>query len=126
MNAQNVHAVRVTASDRPGMLFALTRVLAEHQANITYVDMHSRGHESDIYFEFTPSEADEGRIAEMLRGVPGVVSLEETPSLNGSTASGSSSWAAVRRSARWLLARSPKPIATTSVGRGSRSTRSRS
>ena len=30
MSAQNVHAVRVTASDRPGMLFALTRVLAEH------------------------------------------------------------------------------------------------
>jgi energy-converting hydrogenase B subunit Q len=82
MNAQNVHAVRVTASDRPGMLFALTRVLAEHEANITYVDMHSRGHESDIYFEFTPSAVDEGRIAEMLRGVPGVVSLEETPSLN--------------------------------------------
>jgi energy-converting hydrogenase B subunit Q len=82
MSAQNVHAVRVTASDRPGMLFALTRVLAEQEANITYVDMHSRGHESDIYFEFTPSAGNEGRIAEMLRNVPGVVSLEETPSLN--------------------------------------------
>jgi energy-converting hydrogenase B subunit Q len=82
MNAQNVHAVRVTASDRPGMLFALTRVLAEQEANITYVDMHSRGHESDIYFEFTPTAGGEGRIAEMLRNVPGVVSLEETPSLN--------------------------------------------
>jgi energy-converting hydrogenase B subunit Q len=82
MSTPNVHAVRVTASDRPGMLFALTRVLAEHEANITYVDMHTRGHESDIYFEFTPSADDEGKIAEMLRGVPGVVGLEETPSLN--------------------------------------------
>jgi energy-converting hydrogenase B subunit Q len=82
MSAQNVHAVRVTASDRPGMLFALTRVLAEHEANITYVDMHTRGHESDIYFEFTPAGADAGGIAETLRRVPGVVSLEETPSLN--------------------------------------------
>ncbi|MEN3337800.1 MAG: energy-converting hydrogenase subunit [Acidobacteriota bacterium] len=82
MTAQNVHAVRVTASDRPGMLFALTRVLAEHEANITYVDMHSRGHESDIYFEFSPAAADAGTIAETLRQVPGVVSLEETPSLS--------------------------------------------
>jgi energy-converting hydrogenase B subunit Q len=82
MTAQNVHAVRVTASDRPGMLFALTRVLAEHEANITYVDMHSRGRESDIYFEFSPAAADDGTIAETLRQVPGVVSLEETPSLS--------------------------------------------
>ena len=82
MTAQNVHAVRVTASDRPGMLFALTRVLAEHDANITYVDMHSRGHESDIYFEFTPAGVNGGTIVDSLREVPGVVSLEETPSLS--------------------------------------------
>jgi energy-converting hydrogenase B subunit Q len=82
MNAQNVHAVRVTVSDRPGMLFALTRVLADREANITYVDMHTRGQESDIYFEFTLTEGDEGAIAQNLRGVPGVVSLEETPSLS--------------------------------------------
>jgi energy-converting hydrogenase B subunit Q len=82
MSVPNIHAVRVTASDRPGMLFALTRVLAEHEANITYVDMHSRGHESDIYFEFSPAAADDGTIVETLRQVPGVVSLEETPSLS--------------------------------------------
>jgi energy-converting hydrogenase B subunit Q len=82
MNAQNVHAVRVTVSDRPGMLFALTRVLADHEANITYVDMHARGEESDIYFEFTLGDGDEGTIAVNLRAVPGVLSLEETPSLN--------------------------------------------
>ncbi len=52
------HAVLVTVSDRPGMLFGLTGVLANHQANITYVDMHSGGALSDIYFEFTlPDDA---------------------------------------------------------------------
>ena len=77
-----VHAVRVTVSDQPGMLFALTRVLADHQANITYVDMHSRGHESDIYFEYTPSRSGQEAVATSLRALPGVVALEETPSLN--------------------------------------------
>jgi energy-converting hydrogenase B subunit Q len=81
MNAHHVHAVRVTVSDRPGMLFALTGVLADHQANITYVDMHSRGQESDIYFEFTRVEG-EGTIAQNLRDVPGVLTVEETPSLS--------------------------------------------
>ncbi len=81
MNAPQVHAVHVTVSDRPGMLFALTGVLADHQANITYVDMHSRGQESDIYFEFTHAEG-EGTIAQNLRDVAGVLSVEETPSLN--------------------------------------------
>jgi energy-converting hydrogenase B subunit Q len=81
MDAHHVHAVRVTVSDRPGMLFALTGVLADHQANITYVDMHSRGQESDIYFEFTRAEG-EGTIAQNLRDVAGVLTVEETPSLN--------------------------------------------
>ena len=49
----SAHAVLVTVSDQPGMLFGLTRVLASHQGNITYVDMHSGGAVSDIYFEFT-------------------------------------------------------------------------
>jgi energy-converting hydrogenase B subunit Q len=82
MSAQQVHAVRVTVSDRPGMLFALTGVLAGHRANITYVDMHSRGQESDIYFEFTRDEDEAGTIARNLREVAGVLNVEETPSLN--------------------------------------------
>lgn len=82
MAAPQVHAVRVTVSDRPGMLSALTRVFADHDANITYVDMHSHGQESDIYFEFTLSGADAGPVAQHLREVDGVLSLEETPSLN--------------------------------------------
>jgi energy-converting hydrogenase B subunit Q len=78
----SVHAVLVTVSDRPGMLFGLTGVLAGRQANITYVDMHSGDAVSDIYFEFTL--ADDGSSHDVLRelgNVPGVVHLEETPSL---------------------------------------------
>jgi energy-converting hydrogenase B subunit Q len=82
MSAHHVHAVRVTVSDRPGMLFALTGVLADHQANITYVDMHSRGQESDIYFEFTRDGDEAGTITRNLREVAGVLNVEETPSLN--------------------------------------------
>jgi energy-converting hydrogenase B subunit Q len=76
------HAVLLTVTDRPGMLFNLTGVLAGHQANITYVDMHSGGALSDIYFEFT---LDDGGGAESvlsdLKNVEGVMRVEETPSL---------------------------------------------
>ena len=77
----NAHAVLVTVSDRPGMLFGLTGVLASHQANITYVDMHTGGELTDIYFEFTLAGSASDDVLRELRGVPGVVRLEETPSL---------------------------------------------
>jgi energy-converting hydrogenase B subunit Q len=64
------------------MLFGLTRVLAGHHANITYVDMHSGDELSDIYFEFTLAEgASADIVLRELGEVPGVVRLEETPSL---------------------------------------------
>jgi len=77
----NVHAVLVTVSDQPGMLFGLTRVLADHQANITYVDMHSSDLYSDVYFEFTLGDRAADNVVRDLRQVPGVIRLEETPSL---------------------------------------------
>ncbi len=78
----SAHAVLITVSDQPGMLFGLTRVLASRQANITYVDMHSGGAISDIYFEFTLAEdASPDGVLQELGDVPGVVRLEETPSL---------------------------------------------
>ena len=78
----SVHAVLVTITDQPGMLFALTRVLAERQANITYVDMHGGGAISDIYFEFTLGEdASSDDLLRELGAVPGVLRMEETPSL---------------------------------------------
>ncbi len=75
------HAVLVSVSNKPGMLFALTRVLADHQANITYVDMHTRGPESDVYLEFTIDDRSPEPVVQDLRTTPGVASLEETPSL---------------------------------------------
>src|SRR3954471_5027433 len=75
------HAVLITASDQPGMLFGLSRVLAEHAANITYVDMHSGGETTDIYFEFTMADRPPDVALAGLRAVPGVVQLTETQSL---------------------------------------------
>ena len=78
----SAHAVLVTVTDQPGMLFGLTRVLASHQGNITYVDMHSGGAVSDIYFEFTLADGVAPQsVLKELGEVPGVERLEETPSL---------------------------------------------
>jgi energy-converting hydrogenase B subunit Q len=73
-------AVLAEVSDRPGILSGLTRVLAEHQANITYVDIHDAGEPtSDIYFEFTLEGSEVGSILADMQQVPGVRLVEETP-----------------------------------------------
>ena len=49
-------ALVVRTLDRPGVLHALTSVILEHGANITYVDIaerHERG--STVYFELEGS-----------------------------------------------------------------------
>ncbi len=47
-------AVLTTVSNQPGMLFGLTKVLADHQANITYVDIiHHPDRDPEIYLEFS-------------------------------------------------------------------------
>jgi energy-converting hydrogenase B subunit Q len=64
------------------MLSAVTKVLADHQANIRYVDLHSAGDRAEIYFEFSieqPPEQPEQLFAELTR-LDGVISLEEIPS----------------------------------------------
>ena len=44
-------ALMVDAIDEPGALHALTRVILEHRANITYVDIaERREHSSTVYF----------------------------------------------------------------------------
>ena len=75
----SLHAVLATVRDQPGILFGLTKVLADRQANIRYVDMHAIGGRAEIYLEFS-MEGDAAGIAEDLRAVDGVTSLEETPS----------------------------------------------
>ena len=74
-----LNAIVVTASDRPGMLSAITRVLADHQANISYVDLHSGGEHAQIYFEFTVDGPSDAIITE-LKKIDGIVSIEEIPS----------------------------------------------
>jgi energy-converting hydrogenase B subunit Q len=74
-----VHAVVVTASDRPGMLSAVTKVLADHNANIRYVDLHSVGDRAEIYFEFSLEQPSDGMFSDLTR-LDGVSSLEEIPS----------------------------------------------
>jgi energy-converting hydrogenase B subunit Q len=74
-----VHAVLVTASDQPGVLFGLTKVLADHRANITYVDIHSAPPESEVYLEFALDDTPVEPIATELLTVAGVRRVEPKP-----------------------------------------------
>jgi energy-converting hydrogenase B subunit Q len=79
------YAVLTTVSDRPGVLLGLTKVLADWLANITHVDIINHpDRDTQIYLEFSVDEhTDPGavEIGDGLRLVPGVRSVEITPSL---------------------------------------------
>jgi energy-converting hydrogenase B subunit Q len=74
------HAVLTTVTNQPGILSGLTKVLAEHGANISHVDL---GHHPDadayVYFEFS-LDKPLAPVLEDLREVPGVISLDVTTS----------------------------------------------
>jgi energy-converting hydrogenase B subunit Q len=74
------YAILTTVVDRPGMLFGLTRVLADHEANITYVDIHAGEPTSEIYFEVTLPEGRLEAVMLDLRTIEGVQQVRETPS----------------------------------------------
>jgi energy-converting hydrogenase B subunit Q len=76
----SAHAILATVSDRPGILYGLTKVLADHQANITYVDIHNGDRKSTTYFELTLEGTPLATILEDLRKVAGVAAVVETPS----------------------------------------------
>ena len=76
----HVHAVLVSSSDQPGILFGLTKVLAEHGANITYVDIHTTDTDSEVYLEFTLDDRPIARVTADLSAVPGVRQAQEIPS----------------------------------------------
>ena len=76
----SAHAILVTAFDRPGMMSALTTVLADHDANITHVDIHPGTPTSSIYFEITVADDRAPSVVDSLRRVAGVEQVEETPS----------------------------------------------
>ena len=66
MSAAPLALVVRTLDDRPGVLHALTSVILEHGANITYVDIAERRDDgSTVYFEL---EGVEGASAEILIG----------------------------------------------------------
>lgn len=70
-------ALVVRTLDRPGVLHALTSVILEHGANITYVDIaerHERG-SSTVYFEL--EGVVEGLAGEVIRGLESLGIVEE-------------------------------------------------
>src|SRR5262245_10460178 len=75
-------AVLATVSNQPGVLFGLTKVLATHQANISYVDIiHHADRDPEIYLEFS-ADSDIDQLAGELRQVDGVSHVELTPSFS--------------------------------------------
>lgn len=73
------HAVLLSVSDQPGTLYQLTKVLAEHQANITYVDIiHRPGPNVQVYFEFELEKSPDAVLADLQR-IPNVRDVESAP-----------------------------------------------
>ncbi|MGE3510055.1 MAG: DUF5612 domain-containing protein [Vicinamibacterales bacterium] len=75
----SAYATMVSATNQPGILFGLTKVLAHHDANITHVDILDRDSEAQIYLEFATERAIEPLIEELSQ-VTGVRSVEALPS----------------------------------------------
>ncbi len=82
MSESSTHelAMLVHTRDEPGVLYQLTRVIAEHRANITYVDItERRAGQATVYFELD-QVADPRALIEDLEMLPVVSQIEETPS----------------------------------------------
>ncbi len=76
------YAVLTTVDNQPGILFGLTRVLADHSANITHVDIIEYGARvGQIYLEFSVDHSIDP-LADELRAVTGVSYVEVTPSFS--------------------------------------------
>jgi energy-converting hydrogenase B subunit Q len=74
------YAVLTSVSDQPGILFGLTKVLAERGANIAHVDIiRHPDRASEIYLEFSVDSPVEPIVAELER-VAGVQRVDATPS----------------------------------------------
>jgi energy-converting hydrogenase B subunit Q len=82
MSTSPVYALLTTVSNQPGILSGLTKVLADHDANITYVDIIPHpDREAEIYLEFSSDRPFDPIVAE-LGAVPGVSKVEITPSFS--------------------------------------------
>lgn len=72
--------VRLQGPDQPGVLHALTRVIFEHLANITYVDiMDQRQQRNETYFELSDVQDIEVLVGD-LEALPIVRMVERAPS----------------------------------------------
>jgi energy-converting hydrogenase B subunit Q len=73
-------ALMVRTPDEPGMLHALTKVILDHQANITYVDIAERREDgTTIYFELEDVAAPDVLTGD-LESLPIVRAVEQAPS----------------------------------------------
>jgi len=63
------------------MLSSVSKVLADHAADIKYVDIHPGTPHSEIYFEFTLDGGTTESVLTDVRALSGVASAEETPTL---------------------------------------------
>ena len=76
------YAVVTTASNQPGILSGVTKVLADRHANISYVDMIEHGdREAQLYLEFSV-DTDIEPIVRELGEVSGVTHVALTPSFS--------------------------------------------
>jgi energy-converting hydrogenase B subunit Q len=75
-------ALMIRTPDEPGVLNALTRVILDHKANITYVDIAERREgEVTIYFELEDVRGGSARsLVGDLEALPIVRAVEEAPS----------------------------------------------
>lgn len=74
-------ALLVTAHDEPGVLQQLTKVIADRDVNITYIDMPERGERLGVvYFELSRVGDAEALLAD-LRALPSVVGIERVQPL---------------------------------------------
>jgi energy-converting hydrogenase B subunit Q len=72
------YAILTTLVNAPGMLFQLTRVFADRQANISYVDIHVAEPEAQVYFECSLDRPLE-ELLQALAAVTGVLHVEQIP-----------------------------------------------
>jgi len=75
----SAYAVLTAVTNQPGILFGISKVLVDHDANILHIDIMDRGDSlADVYLEFATERAIEPLLAELGR-VPGVRDVTAAP-----------------------------------------------
>ncbi|MDR1988887.1 MAG: DUF5612 domain-containing protein [Acidobacteriaceae bacterium] len=76
------YALAADVANQPGILYGIAKVLTEHHANITYIDLiHHPDREPQVYLELSLDEDPDPLCAE-LEAVPGVSHVQLTPSFS--------------------------------------------